>query len=139
VDVYVCSTDLRQALLSRNTHDISVGKRMETITTQKHTAQDKISEIVDRVLTQIFGKEATLLIYKYLENNHAIRKNEISEKIDLFAQGLEEFLNSGALVIEKRILDDIYSSCAPPRKLELARTCEDDFARQVRILCGLHS
>jgi hypothetical protein len=112
---------------------------METTTTQKQKSQDKVSEIVDRVLTQIFGKEAALLIFTYLEHNYLIKKNEISEKIDLFAEGLEKFLNSGARVIEKRILEDIYSSCDSIRKLEIARTSEDDFASQVRLLCGRDS
>ena len=83
---------------------------MVTISTGTNKKQDKVSRIIDRVLTQIFGKEATLLIYRYLEENYSLKQNEVSEKIDLFAEGLETFLSSGALAIEKRILEDIYSS-----------------------------
>jgi len=76
---------------------------MATLIQQKNK-EDKISKIIDRVLKQVFGEEATQLIYKYLESKYSLRRDEISEKIDLFARGLEEFLSTGAHVIEKRIL-----------------------------------
>ncbi|MGQ9624373.1 MAG: hypothetical protein ACUVT9_03270 [Candidatus Bathycorpusculaceae bacterium] len=107
---------------------------METITQQK-SKEDKISKIINRVLKQVFGEEATHLIYKYLESRYSLRRDEISEKIDLFARGLEEFLSTGAHVIEKRILEDIYSSYGLLRKIEMERTYADyDFANQVKFL-----
>ena len=97
--------------------------------------EDKISKIVDRVLKQVFGEEATSLIYKHLEKNHGVKPNEISEKIDVFAKGLEEFLSSGAYVIEKKILEDIYSTYGLLRRLELERMQEEfDFVNQVKSL-----
>jgi len=99
------------------------------------TEQDKLSRIIDRALRQVFGEEATLLIYRYLENNYALRQNEVAEKIDLFAQGLESFLRSGAYVIERKILEDIYSNYGLLRRLELERADEEgDFASQVKLL-----
>ncbi|MGB9714323.1 MAG: hypothetical protein ACPLZC_05020 [Candidatus Bathyarchaeales archaeon] len=107
---------------------------METLTQQK-SSEDKISKVVDRVLRQVFGEEATRLIYKYLESRYSLKRDEISEKIDLFAKGLEEFLSTGAQVIEKRILEDIYSSYGLLRKMELEKTyAEYDFANQVKFL-----
>jgi len=110
---------------------------MEIITHQTNTKKnDKISCIIDRVLTQIFGEEATHLIYRYLESNYSLKRNEISEKIDVFAEGLEEFLRSGAYAIEQKILDDIYSSYGSLRRLELERTQEEyGFVGQMRLLC----
>jgi len=97
--------------------------------------EDKISKIVDRVLREVFGEEATTLIYRYLESNYSLRRDEISEKIEVFARGLEQFLRSGAYVIERKILEDIYSSVGLLRRLELERTQEDcDFASQVKLL-----
>ncbi|MCK4434072.1 hypothetical protein KAU92_01180 [Candidatus Bathyarchaeota archaeon] len=109
---------------------------MQTITQEKNNnSEDKISKIVDRVLKQVFGKEATHLIYRYLENNHSVKRNEIAEKIDVFAKGLEEFLNSGASVIEQKILEDIYSSHGLLRRLELERMQErPDFVGQIKLL-----
>ena len=96
--------------------------------------EDKIFEIVDRVLKQVFGEEATLLIYKYLERHYSLSQSEFSEKIDVFAKGLEDFLSSGAYVVENKILDDIYSSYSSLRRTELERTPEEyDFASQIKI------
>jgi type I restriction-modification system DNA methylase subunit len=109
---------------------------METLTQRKRNKEeDKISKIIDRVLRQVFGEEALLLIYRYLENKYSVKQNEISEKIDVFTKGLEEFLSSGAYVIEQKILEDIYSSYGLLRRLELERAREEcDFVSQVKFL-----
>ena len=96
--------------------------------------EDKIFEIVDRVLKHVFGEEATLLIYKYLERHYSLRQSEFSAKFDVFARGLEDFLSSGAYVVESKILNDIYSSYSAFRRTKLERTREEyDFASQIRI------
>jgi hypothetical protein len=108
---------------------------MEPIIQQVSRKEDKISRIVDKVLTQVFGEEATRLIYVHLERSYSVRRDEVGEKIDVFAAGLEEFLRSGAYVIEQKILEDIYSSYGLLRRLELERTQEDcDFVSQVKSL-----
>lgn len=102
---------------------------------KKNKEEDKISKIVDRVLRQVFGEEATHLIYRYLEHRYSLKQNEISKKIDTFTRGLEEFLSSGAYVIEQKILEDIYSSYGLIRRLELERSQEEyDFVSQVKSL-----
>jgi len=96
---------------------------------------DKISKIVDRVLNQVFGEDATRLIYGYLESNYSVKRCEVGEKIDVFAKGLEEFLSSGAHVVERKILEDMYSSYGLLRRLELERMQEEqDFVGQIRLL-----
>lgn len=108
---------------------------MENLTQQiNNKREDKISKIIDKVLRQVFGEEATHLIYKHLENNYSLKRDEVADKIELFAQGLEDFLRSGAHVIERKILEDIYSSYGLLRRLELERTPESDFASQVKSL-----
>jgi len=100
-----------------------------------NNGEDKISKIVDRVLKGVFGEEATRLIYRYLESNYSVKRCEIAEKIDVFAKGLEEFLSSGAYVVERKILDDMYSSYGLLRRLELERLQEEqDFVGQIRVL-----
>lgn len=102
---------------------------------QLNKKEDKILRIVDRVLKHVFGEEATILIYKHLEKNHGVKPNEISEKIEVFAEGLEEFLSTGAYVIEKKILEDIYSTYGLLRRLELERMQEEcDFVSQIKSL-----
>lgn len=83
---------------------------MQTITQQTDAKEDKVSKIIERVLTQVFGKEATRLIYKHLERRYSVRRDEVSEKLELFAEGLEDFLQSGAYVIERKILEDVWST-----------------------------
>jgi len=108
---------------------------MESLSQQVNGKEDKISKIIDKVLRQVFGEEATHLIYRHLENNYCLKRNEITEKIDVFAAGLEEFLRSGAYVIERKILEDIYSNYGLLRRLELERVQEEtDFVSQVKSL-----
>jgi hypothetical protein len=108
---------------------------MESITQQINGKEDKISKIIDKVLKQVFGEEATNLIYRHLENNYSLKRNEIAEKIEVFATGLEEFLRSGAYVIERKILEDIYSNYGLLRRLELERVqAESDFVSQMKSL-----
>jgi hypothetical protein len=107
---------------------------MSTISQQTCKENERIVKIVDRVLRQIFGNDATCLIYRYLENRYSVKQNEIVDKIDLFAKGLEEFLRSGAYIIERKILEDIYSSYGLLRKLELERLRNEDFASQIKFI-----
>jgi hypothetical protein len=94
---------------------------------------DVIAKVVDRVLNQIFGRKATRLIYKHLERNYSVGRDEIAEKLDLFAKGLEDFMNSGADVVERRILEDLQSSCG--LSVESGPSLKD-FADQVRLLAS---
>jgi hypothetical protein len=62
------------------------------------------------VMKQVFGEPATRLIYNHLERQYSLRQCEISEKIDVFADCLEDFLDEGAYPIENRILNDLCSA-----------------------------
>jgi len=96
---------------------------------------EKISKVIDHVLTQVFGQEATDLIYRHLEHAHSVRRNEVASKIDVFAKGLEEFLSSGAYAVEQKILEDIYSSYGLLRRLEIEKhEMGSDFVDQIRCL-----
>ena len=93
--------------------------------------KDVIAKVVDRVLNQIFGRKATRLIYGHLERNYSVRLDEIAEKLDLFAKGLEDFMSSGADLVERRILEDLQTSCGLNGGSEPS---PKDFADQVRLL-----
>jgi hypothetical protein len=67
-------------------------------------------KVIDEELKQIFGEAATLIIYNHLEKSHSLKREEIPEKIEVFIRGLEEFLSSGAHVVEKIVLKKVYSS-----------------------------
>jgi len=108
---------------------------INTLTKQKQKNDDKGSKAIDKVLRKIFGDEAALIIYKHLENRYSLRQDEIFKKIDVFAEGLEELLSSGAHVIEKTILEDIHSSYGLTRKLEFEREESNmTFVNQMKML-----
>lgn len=67
-----------------------------------------LTETIDSQLKNIFGEMATSAIYKYLESSHSLKQDNIHEKLDVFSDGLTEFLSSGARVVEKVILEDLY-------------------------------
>lgn len=132
--VYVFNSSTAILIKSQYTRYYLVGINMKN-TNQISREENKISKIVDQVLKGVFGEEATRLIYKYLESKHSLKREEIAEKTDVFAKGLEEFLNSGAYAVERKILEDIYSSYGLLRRLELERMQEEqDFAGQIRLL-----
>jgi len=67
----------------------------------------KIALLIDEQLTRIFGKEATLLIYKYLQKKYGCTMNEIYQNMERFIEGLQSFLGSGAIVVEKAVLSKL--------------------------------
>ena len=139
--VLLCLTVQREYLLSRNMCDIAAVATVEQPTKKK---EDTIFKIIDNVLrdfrlsgaelNQVFGEEATLFIYKYLERNYSLRQSEFSEKIDTFAKGLEDCLSSGAFAVECRILDDICSKYGAFHDMDFEGTPDEyDFASKIRI------
>jgi hypothetical protein len=104
------------------------------MTTQQTCIRNEaVIGIIDNILNQVFGKEATQLIYTHLERNYSLKRSEISDKIELFARGLEDFLRSGAYVIERKILEDINSSSNLLRRTELENiNDETNFVTQIK-------
>lgn len=97
------------------------------------TEEDVVFKIVDKVLTQVFGGKVTSLIYKHLENRYELRPSEFAARIDVFANGLETFLSSGAHIIERKIIEDIYLCYGLTEQTEALRENQPcDFAGQVR-------
>jgi len=74
---------------------------------QLNEHSEKLNKVIDRLLNQILGHEAAQIIYSYLESNHSIQRHEIAQKLNSFNGALEEYLGSGAFVIEKAILENL--------------------------------
>ena len=64
---------------------------------------------IDTQLKQVFGETGASVIYQYLQSALSLRQEEIPRKLETFSEGLNRFLNSGARVVEKVILDGLYS------------------------------
>ncbi len=99
---------------------------------------DKYEEMlitaVDRALNRIFGSTATIIIYTHLESNYSIKKNEIAEKLEGFSQAMQEYLNSGAAVIEKEILESFYSGLGLHQLVELEGSRNTEFIERLRTI-----
>jgi hypothetical protein len=96
---------------------------------------DTIFKIIDKVLKQVFGEEATFFIYKYLEQHYSLRQSDFSKKIDVFAKGLEDCLSSGAFAIESKILNDISSMYGAFSQIGNERNPKSyDFASQMKVV-----
>jgi len=107
---------------------------METLL-QKNRHGEQVSNVIDKVLRQVFGEEATLLIYRHLEQKYSLKRDEIGAKIELFAQGLEDFLSSGAIAIERKILHDIYQTSGLIKRWELEKVGDErGFVSQMKTL-----
>ncbi|MDH5449081.1 MAG: hypothetical protein OEY24_06900 [Candidatus Bathyarchaeota archaeon] len=71
--------------------------------------EKSLVKTIDVQLKQVFGEMGTLVIYDYLQSVLSLRQEEIPKKLEVFAEGLDRFLSSGARVVEKVILDGLYS------------------------------
>ncbi len=87
-------------------YNMPIRKRRMT----NHASADKLSKIVDKVLTQIFGKTATTTIstaiYTYLEERYSLKPGNIPKEPKLFKEALEKCLGeSGASLVLRMILN----------------------------------
>ena len=66
---------------------------------------------IDEGLKEIFGGTATEIIYDYLKDKYSLKREEISEKLEVFIEGLEAFFSSSAAcVVKKNVLKNFYST-----------------------------
>ena len=86
------------------TEVIGVTKRLYAM----ETLDDLLLKVADKMLKQVFREAGTKVIYDFLENNSHLKREEIAEKPEVFSAGLERLLGSGAQVIEKLILKNLY-------------------------------
>jgi hypothetical protein len=128
--VLLCLTVQREYLLNRKQCDTTAVTPLDTIFREKN---DKIFQIIDKVLKQVFGEEATRFIYQYLEQKYSLSQSDFSERIDVFAKGLEDCLSSGAFAVESKILDDISAVYGSLNNMGFERKTERyDFANQMK-------
>lgn len=70
----------------------------------------KLVRITEKVLKEVFGEAATASICDYLEKNYRLKLDDIPNKPEVFSRALESYLDSGATVIERIILENLYSN-----------------------------
>jgi len=67
-------------------------------------------ETIDNSLKEVLTKDAALTVYAYLKSNYALDQKEIPEKLEIFNEGLHDFLSSGAYAAEHVILENLCSN-----------------------------
>jgi hypothetical protein len=75
----------------------------------KDDFEKSLIRTIDVHLKQVFGEPGASVIYQYLQSTLSLRQEEIPRKLEVFSEGLDKFLSSGARVVEKVILDGLYS------------------------------
>ena len=89
---------------------------------------DRLFKVVDKVLKQIFGEPATLFIYKHLEENHSLKREDVPNELELFSEGLEKYLgDSGAFVVMENLFNE-------SSELKLRKVEEKNFLEQLKEL-----
>jgi len=70
---------------------------------------DLLLSAVDETLKQVFKEAGVKVIYSFIENKCHLKRDEIAKKPEAFSAGLERLLGSAAPVIEKAILESLFS------------------------------
>jgi hypothetical protein len=96
--------------------------------------EEMLNKAVDKTLNRVFGSTATNIIYTHLENNYAIKKNEIAKNLESFSHAMQEYLNSGATVVEKEILESFYSGLGLFQRVELEGNRDNEFVERLKTL-----
>ena len=77
--------------------------------TTKNKLDKLLIKCVDGALKEIFGEAGARIIYDYLQDNHSLKREEIPKRLEDFERGLEKILSSGAWVMERVALKNLYS------------------------------
>ena len=85
---------------------------------------------IDDVLRQVLGEESVKIIYKYIENISHLKREDIADRPQVFSTELKKLLGSGALLIERAILKNLYSRL----QLEFKEKKDHDFSDYIKEL-----
>jgi len=112
---------------------IGVTKRLHTVE-KTGSLDDLLLSVVDDTMKQVFAETGAKVIYDFLGNNSHLKREEITEKTEVFSAGLERLMGSGAPVIEKLVLKNLYSKLE--LKFEEKEGCEfSDYIKELRKRC----
>ena len=87
--------------------------RKDTVCETKGKLADLLLSAVNETVKQIFKEAGAEVIFNFIEKQCHLKLEEIVEKPEVFSAGLERLTVSATSVIEKMILEKLYS------KLEL--------------------
>ena len=64
---------------------------------------EKLNNVIESVLNQVLGRQASETFYAHLESTHSIQRQNVALKLDSFSSALREYFGAGAGVIEQVI------------------------------------
>lgn len=91
--------------VTRRDQAVQKWKKRAAAALRKMEFDKRLVGITEKVLKQVFGEEATGSILKHLKKNYGLKLEQIPDKPEVFSRGLESYLNSGATVVERIILE----------------------------------
>lgn len=98
-------------------------------------------EAIDESMIHILGETATQSIYFHLEQDHHLKREDIPDNLEDFLFNLERIFGIGSLVIEKTIMENLYSRLSLNNK-DLSFEYEDkeqfnfiDYITDLRSIC----
>ena len=92
----------------RMTEDMAV-----SLSDERKRLDGLLSNVIEETLKQIFKEEGATYIFIFMKTSARLKQEQIAKKPEVFSVELKKILSSGAPVIEKMILKNLYS------KLEL--------------------
>ena len=98
-------------------------------------------EAIDESLRKTLGETATQIIYFHLKMDHHLKQEDIPDNLDDFLFHLERIFENGALMIEKAIMENLYSRLSLTKK-DLSLEYRDrnqfnfvDYITDLRTIC----
>lgn len=114
---------------------LSSMKREDKVGEGAGRLDDLLLSAVDETVKQVFKEVGANVIYDYLENNCHLKREEIAEKPEVFSANLRKLLKSGATVVERMILKNLYSKLQ--LKYEEKQGYEFlDYIKELKEKCG---
>jgi|SRR3989304_4625390 len=83
--------------------------RKDTVFETKGKLADLLLNAVNETVKQIFKEAGAEVIFNFIEKQCHLKLEEIVEKPEVFSAGLERLTVSATSVIEKMILENLYS------------------------------
>ena len=88
---------------------LAMTKREEKLHERKERLDNLLLNAVDETLKEVFKGAGAEVIYNFMENKCHLKREEIAEKPEDFSADLKSLMVSAASVIEKMILENLYS------------------------------
>jgi nucleoside-diphosphate-sugar epimerase len=94
-------------MMIQESFEMSKTRNKERNEKRKGNFEKFLTEAVENVFSSL-GEPSKQAIYLHLKNNYNIGKEEIPQKIEDFADALEEIFGSGAKLIEIEIMKSLF-------------------------------